>query len=255
MAQWTDIADWIGPTQNRNAGGMGTVFGVCLHIQQGTEAGSVAWEENPRSEVSSHFLAPKSGRLQQMVDTADKAWAQAAGNDNYLSIECEGLCGQTLTDEQLHSCAAVLAHASTFHGVPLVLANTPGQHGLIYHAAGGVPWGDHPDCPGSPIIAQRAQIIQLAAEMTGGPVINPPHPYPGFPLVFGMRGYLVAEMQRALIRDGFSCGTWGADGVFGQFTAGALGRFQLAHPEARSIRANGTPDEICGPATWSVLRP
>lgn len=255
MAEWTDLADWIGPTPNRNPGGMRSIFGVCLHIQQGTEPGSESWERNPAAQVSSHFLAPKTGRLKQMVDTADRAWAQAGGNDNYLSIECEGLSGQTLTADQVESCAEVLARASVNYGVPLILADKPGDHGLIYHAAGGDDWGGHPDCPGSPIIAQRSAIIQRAAQIVGRPVTWSQHPYPGFNLVQGMSGFLVAEMQRALIRSGYSCGVSGADGRFGPDTAAALGKFQLDHPACRSTRSDGTPDEICGPATWSVLRP
>lgn len=255
MAQWTDIADWIGPTPNRDAGEMGEVLGLCMHVDEGTEAGSESWERNASAQVSSTFMQPKTGRPRQMVDTADKAWAQMAGNTNYLSMEFEGNSGDSLTPDQIQGAAVVLAKMHQVYGVPLQLANSPGDKGLIYHAAGGDAWGGHPDCPGAPIIAARPAIIQRAAQLLGAGATAGGHPYPGFMLTQGMRGYYVAEMQRALIAAGYSCGIWGDDGVFGPDTANALGRFQVDHPACASTRGDGTPDRICGPKTWAVLRP
>lgn len=251
---WTDIARWIGPTSNRTPNGMQTIFGVVLHVDEGTEAGSESWERNPVAQVSSHFMTGKISGLAQMVSVSDMAWAQVNGNPNYLSIECEGNSGDSLTPGQIRDCANVLAKAHREFGVPLVLADRPGEHGLIYHSAGGDAWGGHPDCPGAPIIAQRAAIISYAASLVGTPVTTI-HAYPGFPLVFGDQNVYVGYMQAALIRDGYSCGWAGVDDDFGPDTKAALGRFQLDHPAARSIKSDGTPDYICGPATWSVLRP
>jgi hypothetical protein len=167
---WSDIATYIGPTVNETPGDMSTVLGVVLHIQQGSEAGTEAWERNPKSQVSSHFLAPKSGGLRQMVPVTDKAWCEVAGNRHWLSVECEGLSGQTLTLPQLVACATLLRKAHTVFGVPLREANRAGATtvaagGLGYHAMGGVAWGGHLDCPGTPIIAQRSTIIRLAGEL------------------------------------------------------------------------------------------
>lgn len=165
MTRWTDIADWIGPTVNKQTQGMGKVIGVVVHIQQGTEAGTEAWQRNPSAQVSSHFLSPKVGRGRQMVDTYDKAWCQALGNLNWLSIENEGLSGQTLTPNQLEFNAQVLAKAHVVYNVPLQVSNDPNVPGLCHHSAGGVGWGNHPDCPGSPIIAQKPAIVARARQI------------------------------------------------------------------------------------------
>ena len=167
-------ATWIGPTGNRNAGAELTVYGLVLHIQQGTEAGTEAWQRNPASQVSSHFLLPQAGGARQMVDTADRAWAQAAGNGHWLSAECEGRSGHPLTDAQVHSAAQILAWGHETYGVPLRVANdanaaSVASGGLGYHAMGGTAWGNHPDCPGTPVISQRPAIVaQAVALLTGG---------------------------------------------------------------------------------------
>jgi GH25 family lysozyme M1 (1,4-beta-N-acetylmuramidase) len=64
---------------------------------------------------------------------------------------------------------------------------------------------------------------------------------------FGMSGEDVAEMQRALISKGYSCGKTGADGKYGNMTKEALGNYQRDHVECGSV------DFICGPKTWASL--
>lgn len=64
---------------------------------------------------------------------------------------------------------------------------------------------------------------------------------------YGDRGEEVAEMQRLLIAHGYSCGTKGADGIYGNDTKTALGAYQADHPEC------GFVDYKCGPKTWASL--
>jgi hypothetical protein len=163
--RWSDLADWIGPTPNEDIGGMSTVLGVVMHIQQGTEQGTEVWVKNPASQVSAHFLSPKTGRAKQVVDTADKAWAEVAGNSHWLSIENEGLSGQLLTPSQLEFNAQILARAHKTYGVPLAVSDDPNVPGLGHHSMGGVAWGNHPNCPGVPIINQKPDIVRRAAEI------------------------------------------------------------------------------------------
>ena len=66
-------------------------------------------------------------------------------------------------------------------------------------------------------------------------------------IIFGMRGEEVAEMQRALISKGYSCGSKGADGIYGNDTRQALGAYQADHKECGSV------DYKCGPKTWASL--
>ena len=61
----------------------------------------------------------------------------------------------------------------------------------------------------------------------------------------GMDGNDVKTLQAALIANGFSCGTAGADGDFGSATAAALRKFQTKY----GLGVDG----IAGNATWSKL--
>ncbi|MFF5029257.1 N-acetylmuramoyl-L-alanine amidase [Streptomyces collinus] len=160
-------ATYIGPTQNRTPDGMVEVRGLVLHIQQGNETGSEAWFKNPASQASSHFLNPKKGGLRQLVDTADRAWAEAAGNAHWVSIENEGFVPDALTASQVENAAQLLAWLHKTHGVPLQSTDDPSGRGLGWHGMGGAAWGGHDGCPGDAIKAQRGAIIARADQILG----------------------------------------------------------------------------------------
>ena len=177
MARW-DGWEWLGPTVNEGDGDgqpgepgdrMYEVRGVVLHIAEGSYAGTDSWQHNPDAEVSSHFLHAKDGRRGQVVDTADRAWTQSAGNGHWLSIENEGYHGDSLTPGQIEAAAMVLARAHQVYAVPLQSTDDVNGFGLGWHGMGGAAWGGHYDCPGDPIKAQRPAIIARAQEIaTGG---------------------------------------------------------------------------------------
>ena len=64
-------------------------------------------------------------------------------------------------------------------------------------------------------------------------------------LSMGSKGLAVKELQNKLIAKGYSVGSYGADGDFGQGTYDAVVRFQREH--------NLDADGIVGPATWQSL--
>jgi hypothetical protein len=152
---------------NFTDGGQESVRGVVIHIMAGTLAGTDSWFRNPKAQASSHFGTGKGGALYQWVDTADRAWAQAGGNRDWLSVENEGQGGEALTSAQMDACAKVLAWAHKVHGVPLQLASGPSGRGLGYHAMGGAAWGGHTSCPGSKIVAQLGEILARAKVIAG----------------------------------------------------------------------------------------
>jgi hypothetical protein len=138
------------------------LHGLVLHIQQGKEAGTFGWFNNPKSKVSAHFGNPKRGRMEQFVRIDDIAYAEVAGNRDWVSVENEGFAGQDLTDSQVNNVAGLLGWLRWNRGVPLKLANSPNDFGLGFHAMGGRPWGGHPACPGPRIVEQRALILERA---------------------------------------------------------------------------------------------
>jgi hypothetical protein len=249
--KWTDLADYVGPTPNENPYAMEQVMGVVLHKQQGNEAGSIAWCKNPVSQVSAHFFVPYTGRPQQLVDTADKAWAQAAGNAHWLSIENEGYSGEFLTESQFEACAQLLARAHHEYGVSLVVTDDPAKGGLGWHGMGGDAWGGHPDCPGDQVKSQRAAIVLRAATILGmhQPATAPPFPgralayHPG---VNQEHGTDVRTWQQRIHDRGWSITV---DGWYGPQSQSICKKFQQDSTD------HGWPlvvDGIVGPHTWAA---
>lgn len=102
---------------------------IVFHIAEGTYNGTIAWEQNPKSQTSSHFVLGKGGEVTQLVPIDMAAWTQGrvsspthplvksrdGVNPNLycISIECEGRWSETkgrLTDRQLEAAAELTKH-------------------------------------------------------------------------------------------------------------------------------------------------
>ena len=165
-AQWRPVA-------NETPNGMTGYRFLVLHIMQGTLAGTDTWFHNAASQVSAHFGVGKDGTVYQWVDTADKAWAQAAGNPIGISIEHEGSLPDALTPAQIAADSAILAWVHKTHGIPLQVTDDAGAgSGVCGHSTGAAAnWG-HPDCPGPAIMDQRQQIVDGATMLLSVPVVS-----------------------------------------------------------------------------------
>lgn len=202
MALWTDLATWRGPTVNRVAGGMTEWRGLVIHIAEGTYEGTISWQLNPASEVSSHFVVRAAGHLAQVVDTRDTAWTQQAGNGHWLSVECEGHTPGALTTAQCEAIARLLVKCHQVYGVPLQIATSPAGRGLGHHSMGtaaegwtGATWG-HDSCPGPAIKAQKAAIVARAIAIIS--------PIPAIPKGADMPGlFQVTGITTLYLSDGF----------------------------------------------------
>lgn len=164
-----------------NGGGqMRSHLGLIEHVQQGM--GSLfGWFNNPETQVSSTFWVSKVGLLEQYRDAELVAWAQAAGNLDYNSIETEGFDYEPLTEAQIDVMAAVMREGNERYGWPYSPADTSGERGLGWHGMGGAAWGGHTGCPGQLRLAARPTILQKAAGLVipGGdhqPPLQPPVP-------------------------------------------------------------------------------
>ncbi|MEV4036364.1 N-acetylmuramoyl-L-alanine amidase [Streptomyces umbrinus] len=248
-AQWRPIP--VNFTNN----GQAQVRGVVVHIMAGTLAGTDSWFRNSQAQASSHFGTGKGGALYQWVDTTDRAWAQAAGNTSWLSVENEGKGGDTLTDAQLDRNAQVLAWAHKTHGVPLQVADGPNARGLGYHGMGGKAWGNHPSCPGSRIVAQLPEIVRRAKLLAGATTPGKPAAYnpPKFPtgLAPNKATPSAKSLQRALKAAGFLAKSVAEADSYGPATQSAVAKFHNDHP---TYRAAGTShDPAIGPKGWAAL--
>ncbi|MHB8431045.1 MAG: peptidoglycan recognition protein family protein [Acidimicrobiales bacterium] len=251
MARYTGAA-WHGPVPNCYGPGTCKPKGIVLHVMESGDNGTLgpavdgiygcdAWFHNPQSQVSAHFGTGTKGELWQWVDTDAGAWAEVAGNSEWISVENAGNSGDKLLKSQLDSCAEILAWAHRLYGVPLQAADDPSQSGLGYHAMGGTAWGDHPQCPGQPIIDQRPEIIGAAKTLLSRGGIGKVH---GLRVLsIGMRGHDVAAAQVLLnARDKAGLAI---DGIFGPSTADAVASFTAG-------KVPGTPHYI-GPEVWFEL--
>lgn len=243
-------ADYIGDTPNRTDGAMSAdPYGIALHIQEGYEAGSEAWFKNPQSQASSHLLNPKSGKMRQMVEFDDKAWAEAAGNPYWISIENEGFQGEALTESQLSNIVNfyLWARSQDQDSFPLQLTDDVNKRGIGWHGMGGAAWGGHYNCPGEPIKNQRQEIINRCVGAPG--VIQRPPvvlaPWPGRYLSYNPDHYdsdVKKFQQRMIDRKWYGIGS--ADGKFGPKTLTVVRQFQTE----KHLLVDG----VVGPDTWNT---
>jgi hypothetical protein len=167
---WCPYATQKAITVNFEAGKMGAVQGLVIHITDGaghpkrppTLAGVWGWFNNPAAKASAHFCISKEGEIWQFVDTNDRAWAQGAGNSNWISVENIALPGEQLTDPQLDGVAVIFSWLGDIAAVPFQLANAPTDSGLGYHSM----FPTTHACPGATVVAQRDDILARAASGT-----------------------------------------------------------------------------------------
>ena len=147
-----------------HGGGMTAINGLCLHVQVGNNS-LYNYFNSPSAGVSSHFWAAKSGLLEQYVDTDIVAWAQAAGNPYYLSVETEGFPNEPLTDKQLTTLGRLLQWSAITYNFPMTGPTAHGSRGFTQHCnPNGTPdpaWGNH-TCPDPLRMGQMPTIIRLA---------------------------------------------------------------------------------------------
>lgn len=247
---WYDGARKV-PIKNFTKNGQEAVQGLVVHIMQGTLEGSRAWFNNSTSQSSAHFGTGRDGELEQWVSTADRAWAQAAGNRTWLSIENEGYVPDALTDAQVEKVAQVFAWvARTYPSVPYRVANAPSEKGLGWHGMGGEAWGGHLGCPGDHIKAQLQSIVDRAREING---VKPAPVYAPFPgdkyFFYGRTSKLVTEVGKALVRAGYKGYKVGPGPTFGPADRRGVKWFQ-----EKQGWSGTDADGHFGPETWKRLK-
>lgn len=155
------------PVVNVHKNGCKERRGLVLHVQDDT-GNPCGWFNTPSSQASSDFWVRLDGHIEQYCDTGvDYAWAQAAGNPYYASVETEGHPDTPLTAAQVESVAQIYAWGHGTFGWPFAVVDSTTEHGLTYHGVGGSAWGGHTGCPGTIRRAQRQAIINRSKEIAG----------------------------------------------------------------------------------------
>ncbi len=147
---------------------------IVVHIMQGSEAGTDAWFHNPRAIVSSHFGVSRRGIVEQYVDTNQEAYAEMAYNGVGISVEHEGYSGQHLSVQQVQADMKLFAWIARAHRIPLVWRpNGLGASGVVSHGELGVSGGDHPYCPGEPIVTDIKAMLRILGRRPTFPLKAP----------------------------------------------------------------------------------
>lgn len=157
-------------TPNRyNSGFADHGKGVVFHTEDGFEAGTIATFMSPASKASAFFAVGADGATTQFLPVGQGycAWAQAAGNDEWRSIEdADGTHPSVpLAGPQMAAFAQILEACSAYDGFPLQITDDVNGTGLITHGDGGIAWGGHFGCPGDVRKAQRPVLIALAKQI------------------------------------------------------------------------------------------
>jgi hypothetical protein len=210
-------------------------LGWIMHVQDGNGSPYhyFASLKKPHRAFSTYWIS-KTGYCEQYQYLNRESWCQGAGNPLYWSVEFEGYPNEKLTPQQIASGAQL----HNLLRVSDAIANKPGVRGIGTHSMGGVPWTNHPLCPGT-IRANQRLVILGAAQTLRHP--HNPHPYPGLSRL-GSAGPVVKEIQTRLNAYGYHLVI---DGLFGVHTENAVRGFQGTH----GLRADG----IVGPLTWERL--
>lgn len=241
------------PVVNFHKNGVKEHRGLVLHVQAGDNSPH-GWFNESASQASSDFWVSKTGGIEQYVETGtDYAWAQAAGNPYYASVETEGQPSEALTTAQITGVAKIYAWGHKTFGWPLTVVDSTTAHGLTYHGVGGSAWGGHTGCPGDKRKAQRTAIMTAAKELAGTPPTVPSKTvFPKFPtgIAPGKSTPSARELQKLLkLTDWLAAGVAYAD-AYGPLTQKAVDGFNGKH----GFRDKGKSyDPAIGPKGWALL--
>ena len=94
---------------------------IVIHIAQGSYSGTISWFQNPRANVSAHYVVGRTGRISQCVHNADIAWH--AGNWKFnrksIGIEHAGYGSHRWTDRMYRSSAKLSAYLCRRFNIPV----------------------------------------------------------------------------------------------------------------------------------------
>lgn len=224
-----------------HGGALTSSRGLVLHVQQGDHS-PYGWFDRPDVDASSHWWVAKDGQVVEMVPAKVVAWAQAAGNSSWHSVETEGFPGEALTPAQLTALGHLYAWGRVEWGWALQQADSPSGFGLGTHSMGGTAWGGHA-CPGPIRAGQRADILRLAIRELG----DVRNRFAGQPTIrIRDVGHLAAvKLLQAGLNNAIGAHL-AVDGVFGPATDTSVRNLQ-------QFWGLQPVDGIVGPDTWRQL--
>jgi hypothetical protein len=93
---------------------------LVIHVAQGSYSGTIDWFQNPRANVSAHYVVGRKGKIAQCVHNEDIAWH--AGNWRFnrrsIGIEHAGYASERWWDRKYHSSAKLAAYLCRRFNIP-----------------------------------------------------------------------------------------------------------------------------------------
>lgn len=250
---------WVpADAHNFTVGRAATIDKVIIHVTQGSYEGSIKWFQDPKAEVSAHYVVRSSdGQITQTVRDSDTAYHAKQANASALGIEHEGYIDDPswFTDTMYRASAALTRALCDKYGIPKDRAH------IIGHDE--APGTDHTD-PGrywdwnrymgfvegdsssgnSGSTSNGSGTNGGTSGSTGDGGSSDGLGFASYPLLqSGASGAHVTAVQQLLNTQGFAAGA--ADGSFGAATLSAVKAYQTS----RGLPAGG----IVGPKTWTAL--
>lgn len=219
-----------------------------------------AWFAQPKAGASANYGVGTDGRVACYVEEENYAWTTSnSGIDNRaITIEvcnCFGDPDWKVSDQALEAVIALCVDICRRYGFKLNYTGDK-KGNLHMHK-----WYAATGCPG-PYLGSKFPYIAEEVNRRLGGTYEPAKPTEVKPteqavnkeevctvnvsvLKKGSKGEAVKALQILLIGNGFSCGSYGADGDFGAATEEAVRKYQ----KAKGLSVDG----IVGPATWGSL--
>lgn len=108
---------------------------VTMHIAVSNSADIYGPNKGPGDSYA-HFYNPRSGSPRQHQTMDRRAAADLDGNGTTISVEHQGLVGDSMTNVQMTNLAKIFAWAHVFCGVPNRIASVGNLNGLAWHRLG-----------------------------------------------------------------------------------------------------------------------
>ena len=203
-------------------------------------------------QASSNYGIDKDGRVGLYVEEKNRSWCTSsnANDQRAVTIECASDTSSPyrMNDAVYQTLIKLCADICRRNGKKKLLWFGDKNKTLNYSPASEEMvitvhrWFANKSCPGDWLYSRLGDLAQKVTAELGG---NSAPVEMEVMLGKGDRGSAVEEMQKMLIACGYSCGSCGADGIFGNDTLKALMAFQRA--------ARLSVDGIYGPKSKAAL--
>lgn len=211
--------------------------------------------ETTSRQASSNYGIGTDGRVGLYVDESRRAWTSSNRDNDNCAVTIEvandgGAPDWHISDKALAKTIDLCEDICRRNGIKKLNFTGDSSGNLTTHK-----WFANTQCPGPylekkfPDIAAQvnARLESASEEKTVNEETKVETPAKSYlpELYKGCEGESVRALQILLIGNGYSCGSYGADGDFGSATKAAVIKFQYS---------NGLEDDgVVGPKTWAKL--